>query len=89
MNSRFEKHNLVLQMLGENSLKLNSILMGQLIFEINEASPNFLKEENKLFFHKNESGLNILMRLATDTIDDALRELLVNTNTYRYQVRPL
>ena len=57
--------------------------MGQIIYEIKEASRNFLKEENKIFYYKSQCGQNLLMRLATDTIDDALREILVNTNTYR------
>ena len=70
-------------MIEENSMKLNSSLMGQIIYEIKEASRNFLKEENKIFYYKSQCGQNLLMRLATDTIDDALREVLVNTNTYR------
>ena len=76
-------YQLVVQMMEDNSLKLNSTLMGQIIFEIKDASRNFLKEENKMFYYKNPCGQNVLMRLATDTIDDALREILVNTNTYR------
>ena len=36
-------YHLILQMIEENSLKLNSSLMGQIIYEIKEASRNFLK----------------------------------------------
>ena len=80
-------YELVLQMIEKNGC--NSFpLMGQLIFEIKDASKNFLKAENKIFSHRSKEeeskGQNILMRLATNIIDDGLRELLVNTNTYRY-----
>ena len=78
---------LVHQMIEKNGC--NSFpLMGQIIFEIKNASKDFLKAENKIFSYRSKieesKGQNILMRLATNIIDDGLRELLVNTNTYRY-----
>ena len=80
-------YELVLQIIEKN--QCNSFpLMGQLIFEIKNASRDFLKAENEIFSYKSKEeeskGQNILMRLATNIIDDGLRELLVNTSTYRY-----
>ena len=47
-------------------------------------APQFFKEENNLFAYKShDTNSNILMELAKSAKDDALRELLVNRQTYR------
>ena len=47
-------------------------------------APQFFKEENNLFAYKSyDTKSNILMELAKSAKDDALRELLVNRQTYR------
>ena len=52
--------------------------------ELSSVSPSFFREENNLFsFLNDKTKSNILMELAKSAKDDALRELLVNRNTYR------
>ena len=56
-----------------------------LIFrELYDVAPDFFKEENQLFQYQSLSTKsNILMELAKSAKDDALRELLINRQTYR------
>ena len=52
--------------------------------ELASMAPQFFKEENNLFAYKSyDTKSNILMELAKSAKDDALRELLVNRQTYR------
>ena len=52
--------------------------------ELYDVAPEFFKEENLLFQHQSLSTKsNILMELAKSAKDDALRELLINRQTYR------
>ena len=56
-----------------------------MIREVSVINANFFNEENSLFLYKNKrTKSNILMELAKSAKDDALRELLVNRQTYRY-----
>ena len=51
-----------------------------------EECPAFFEERNDLFIFQNKStNSNILMELAKNAKDDALRELLVNRQTYRWE----
>ena len=79
-------YHLVLQLIEENVLDLNSSVMSLLLCGIKEASRDFLKEENRIFHFQDKwrGGQNILMRLAADVMDEPLREVLVNMNTYRF-----
>ena len=55
-----------------------------MIRELATFSPMFFKEDNHLFSYKNpKTKSNILMELAKSAKDDALREVLVNRQTYR------
>ena len=55
-----------------------------MIRELATVSPMFFKEDNQLFSYKNNTTKsNILMELAKSAKDDALREVLVNRQTYR------
>ena len=52
--------------------------------ELASMALQFFKEENNLFAYKShDTNSNILMELAKSAKDDALRELLVNRQTYR------
>ena len=52
--------------------------------ELYDVAPEFFKEENHLFQYQSLSTKsNILMELAKSAKDDALRELLINRQTYR------
>ena len=58
-----------------------------MIRELTRINPDFFKEENSLFIYKNKrTKSNILMELAKSAKDDALRELLVNRQTYRCDI---
>lgn len=51
---------------------------------LSEVCPDFFDEKNDIFsFQTKRTNSNILMELAKNTKDDALRELLVNRQTYR------
>ena len=53
---------------------------------LSEGCPDFFEERNDLFIFQNKrTNSNILMELAKNAKDDALRELLVNRQTYRWE----
>ena len=53
---------------------------------LSEECQDFFEERNDLFIFQNKrTNSNILMELAKNAKDDALRELLVNRQTYRWE----
>ena len=80
----FGFHDLVQQIGKDNSVVINSQKIGNLIHEIHDASPRFFSEDKKLFSYTSQAAnQNLLMELAVDTSDSALRELLMNPHTSR------
>ena len=78
-------YTIIFQILQQNSCEVNSKSINEIIKELQSVKPEFFKEENNLFMHQNkETDTNILMELAKSAKDDALRELLVNRQTYRH-----
>ena len=66
------------------SFQVNAKSLSDLIRELATVSPAFFKEDNRLFSYQNKkTKSNILMELAKSAKDDALREILVNRQTYR------
>lgn len=77
-------YKIIFQILQQNSCEVNSKSVSDMIRELATVSPMFFKEDNHLFSYKNpKTKSNILMELAKSAKDDALREVLVNRQTYR------
>ena len=77
-------YNIIYQILQQNSCEVNSKSVSDILRELAMVSPRFFKEDNNLFGYKSpETQSNILMELAKSAKDDALREILVNRQTYR------
>jgi len=78
-------YRIICQILQQNSCEANSKSISDIVRELSMVSPTFFKEENHLFSYKNpKTRSNILMELAKSAKDDALREILVNRQTYRH-----
>ena len=78
-------YKIVWQILEQNSCEVNSKSISEMIREVSVINAKFFCEENSLFSYKNKrTKSNILMELAKSAKDDALRELLVNRQTYRW-----
>merc|ERR1719193_2492122 len=78
-------YRIIFQILQQNSCEVNSKSVSDMLREVATVSPLFFKEDNHLFAYKNPvTKSNILMELAKSAKDDALRELLVNRQTYRH-----
>ena len=71
------------QLLIPNSCDLTSRSMKELIYLASKINVNF----QKVFEEKDECGNNILMELAKNMKDDALREVLTNSATSNYVSR--
>ena len=67
-------------MLIPNSCDLTSRSMKELIYLASKINVNF----EKVFEEKDDLGNNILMELAKNMKDDALREVLTNSSTSNY-----
>ena len=77
-------YKIICQILLQNSCEANSKSISDIVRELHLVNPLFFKEENQLFSYKNpKNRSNILMELAKSAKDDALREILVNRQTYR------
>ena len=77
-------YKIICQILLQNSCEANSKSISDIVRELHLVNPMFFKEENQLFSYKNpKNRSNILMELAKSAKDDALREILVNRQTYR------
>ena len=77
-------YRIICQVLQQNSCEANSKSISDIVHELSRASPSFFNEENHLFSYKKpKTRSNILMELAKSAKDDALREILVNRQTYR------
>ena len=64
--------------------KVKDHIIFMIFRELYDVAPEFFKEENHLFQYQSLSTKsNILMELAKSAKDDALRELLINRQTYR------
>ena len=68
------------QLLIPNSCDLTSRSMKELIYLASKINVNF----EKVFEEKDDLGNNILMELAKNMKDDALREVLTNSSTSNY-----
>eukprot|EP00092_Neocalanus_flemingeri_P005491 GFUD01005921.1.p1 GENE.GFUD01005921.1~~GFUD01005921.1.p1 ORF type:complete len:1477 (-),score=243.09 GFUD01005921.1:84-4514(-) len=78
-------YNIIYQILQQNSCDVNSKSLSDILRELAMVSPRFFKEDNHLFGYKSpKTQSNILMELAKSAKDDALREILVNRQTYRH-----
>ena len=78
-------YNLICQILKPNSCEANAKSLSDIIHQLTIVDPSFFQEENYLFSYKNpKTKSNVLMELAKNAKDDALREILVNRQTYRY-----
>ena len=78
-------YNIIYQILQQNSCEVNSKSVSDILRELAMVSPRFFKEDNHLFSFKSPTTQsNILMELAKSAKDDALREILVNRQTYRF-----
>lgn len=76
-------YRIIYQILQQNSGVINSKSISDMIRELHQICPEFFREEHKLFSYKSiTTRSNILMELAKSAKDDALRELLVNRQTY-------
>jgi len=78
-------YKIICQILLQNSCEANSKSISDIVRELYLVNPTFFTEENQLFSYKNpKNRSNILMELAKSARDDALREILVNRQTYRH-----
>jgi hypothetical protein len=73
-------HALVRQLLEPNSCDLTSRSMKELIDLASEVDVDF----SKVLAERDESGNNLLMELAKNMKDDALREILTNSSSSNY-----
>ena len=77
-------YRIVCQILQQNSCEANAKSLSDIIHQLTVVDPTFFREENYLFSYKNpKTKSNALMELAKNAKDDALREILVNRQTYR------
>ena len=77
-------YRIICQILQPNSCEANAKSISDIIHQLFLVDQTFFKEENHLFSYKNpKTKSNVLMELAKNTKDDALREILVNRQTYR------
>ena len=77
-------YRIICQILQPNSCEANAKSISDIIQQLSLVDPTFFQEENHLFSYKNpKTKSNVLMELAKNAKDDALREILVNRQTYR------
>ena len=77
-------YHIICQILQPNSCEANAKSLSDIIHQLTLVDPTFFREDNCLFSYKNpKSKSNVLMELAKNAKDDALREILVNRLTYR------
>ena len=77
-------YRIICQILQQNSCEANAKSLSDIIHQLALVDPTFFNEENYLFSYKNpKTKSNALMELAKNAKDDALREILVNRQTYR------
>ena len=77
-------YSIICQILQPNSCEANAKSLSDIIHQLTLVDPTFFREENCLFSYKNpKTKSNVLMELAKNAKDDALREILVNRLTYR------
>ena len=77
-------YRIICQILQPNSCEANAKSISDIIHQLFLVDQTFFKEENHLFSYKNpNTKSNVLMELAKNAKDDALREILVNRQTYR------
>ena len=77
-------YRIICQILQPNSCEANAKSISDIIHQLSLVDPTFFQEENHLFSYKNpKTKSNVLMELAKNAKDDALREILVNRQTYR------